>query len=115
MAEGGITLAELAKSGRHVIVQCGACPNRRLMKPTELGVPLTTAVAIAGPLLKCSKCGSKRVLTYPESNPGCAQGAHALGPASRETVCASLLSLRGDAGANKRSGQGSGSGASQAW
>jgi DNA-directed RNA polymerase subunit RPC12/RpoP len=68
MAEGSITLAELAKSGRHVIVQCGACPNRRLMKPTELGVPLTNPVATAGPLLKCSECGSKRVLTYPESN-----------------------------------------------
>jgi hypothetical protein len=27
MGEGSITLAELAKSGRRVIVQCGACPN----------------------------------------------------------------------------------------
>jgi hypothetical protein len=68
MVEGGITLAELATTGRRVVVQCGACPNRRLMKPTELGVPLTTPVAIAGPLLKCSECGSRHVLTYPESN-----------------------------------------------
>ena len=68
MAAGGITLAELARSGRRVVVQCGACPNRRLMGPTELGAPLATAVAVAGTLLKCSECGSKRVLTYPESN-----------------------------------------------
>jgi hypothetical protein len=65
MAEDGITLSDLARSGRHVVVQCGACPNRRLHKPTELGVPLTTAVAVAGALLKCSECGSRHV---PESN-----------------------------------------------
>ena len=69
MDEGtGITLAQLASSGRHVVVQCAECPNRRLMKPVELGVPLSTAVSTAGAVMKCGDCGSKRVLTYPESN-----------------------------------------------
>ena len=66
--DAGITLAQLASSGRHVVVQCAECPNRRLIKATELGVPLTTAVSLAGALMKCGECGSKRVLTYPESN-----------------------------------------------
>jgi hypothetical protein len=64
----GITLAQLASSGRHVVVQCAECPNRRLMKPADLGVPSATAVSLAGALMKCGECGSKRVLTYPESN-----------------------------------------------
>ena len=64
----GITLAELAKSGRHVVVQCCGCSNRKLLKPAEFGVPMETEVSIAGAVLKCSDCGSKRVLTYPESN-----------------------------------------------
>ena len=64
----GITLAQLASSGRHVVVQCAECPNRRLMKLAELGVPLPTAVSLAGALMKCGGCWSKRVLTYPESN-----------------------------------------------
>ena len=64
----GITLAQLAGAGRHVVVQCSDCPHRNLMKPTALGVPLATAVTLAGANLICSACGSKRVLTYPESN-----------------------------------------------
>lgn len=68
MADNGITLAQLGSSGRRVVVQCGACPNRRILKPTELGVPLATAVSLAGAVMKCGDCGSKQVLTYPESN-----------------------------------------------
>ena len=68
MADTGITLAELATSGRHVVVQCSECPHRNVLKPSALGVPLATAVTLAGANLKCSACGSKRVLTYPESN-----------------------------------------------
>ena len=34
-----ITLAPLATSGRHVVVQFGACPHRAVLKPTALGVP----------------------------------------------------------------------------
>ena len=73
MAEGSITLEVLARSGRRVVVQCGACPNRRLVGPTELGVPLTTAVAVAGALLKCSACGSKSALQRAIGT--CARGA----------------------------------------
>ena len=61
-------LAQLSSSGRHVAVQCGACPHRAVLKPTALGVPLATTVALAGGNLICSGCGSKNVLTYPESN-----------------------------------------------
>lgn len=64
----GITLAQLAASGRHVIVQCERCPNRRLARPSDLDLPMETAVSDAGALLKCGDCGSKRVLTYPESH-----------------------------------------------
>ena len=64
----GITLAQLAASGRHVFVQCGRCPNRRLAKPSDLDLPMGTAVSDAGALLKCGDCGSTEVLTYPESN-----------------------------------------------
>ena len=68
MADTGITLAELVTSGRHVVVQCSACPHRAVLKPTALGVRLATVVPRAGANLICSACGSKTVLTYPESN-----------------------------------------------
>jgi ribosomal protein S27E len=68
MAGPGITLAQLASSGRHVVVQCGSCPHRTLLPPAALGVPMVTAVTLAGAKLKCSACGSKQVLTYPESS-----------------------------------------------
>jgi hypothetical protein len=64
----GITLAQLASAGRCVVVLCGACANRQLMKPAALGVPLATTVSLAGAVLGCGDCGSERVLTYPESN-----------------------------------------------
>jgi hypothetical protein len=48
-------------------VQCSACPHRAVVKPTALGMPLATLVPRAGANLICSACGSKRVLTYPES------------------------------------------------
>jgi len=64
----GITLAQLATAGRGIIVQCGACPNRRFAKPAELGLPLSLLVGSAGSMLKCSSCGSKQVLTYPQSD-----------------------------------------------
>ena len=67
MAEG-ITLAQLATAGRHVVVQCGDCPHRSVLKPSTLGVPLETVVPLAGANLICSACGSTNVLTYPESN-----------------------------------------------
>ena len=38
------------------------------MKPIDFGLPMATAVTDAGAILKCGECGSKRVLTYPESN-----------------------------------------------
>jgi hypothetical protein len=44
------------------------CPHRALLKPAALGVPMATAVPLAGANFKCSTCGSKQVLTYPESN-----------------------------------------------
>ena len=58
----GITLGQLATSGRGVILQCGACPNQRFAQPTELGLPLSLPVTSAGTMLKCSSCGSKQVL-----------------------------------------------------
>ena len=63
-----ITLAQLVAGGRHVVVQCSECPHRSVMKPTTLGAPLALLVARAGTNLICSACGSKSVLTYPESN-----------------------------------------------
>ena len=64
----GITLAELASSGRHIVVQCGHCPNRRLSRATDLDLPMDTPVNLVGALLKCCDCGSTEVLVYPESN-----------------------------------------------
>ncbi len=64
----GITLAELAASGRHIVVQCGCCPNRRLSRPIDLDLPMDTPVNMVGALLKCCECGSRDVLAYPESN-----------------------------------------------
>ncbi len=48
----GITLAQLASSGRHLVEQCAECPNRRLMKPADLGVPSATAVSLSGAVMK---------------------------------------------------------------
>jgi hypothetical protein len=67
-AHSGITLAELAASGRHVVVQCGHCPNRRLSRTSDLDLPMDTPVNLVGALLKCCECGSAHVLAYPESN-----------------------------------------------
>ncbi len=64
----GITLTELAASGRHMVVQCGRCPNRRLSRPVDLDLPMDTPVNMVGALLKCCECGSSDVLAYPESN-----------------------------------------------
>jgi hypothetical protein len=64
----GITLAELAASGRHIVVQCGQCANRRLSRCGDLELSLDTPVNMVGALLKCCECGSKEVLAYPESN-----------------------------------------------
>ena len=64
----GITLAQLGASGRLVIVQCSECSNRRHCRPSDLDLPMGTAVSAAGTMLKCCDCGSKSVLTYPESN-----------------------------------------------
>ena len=63
----GTTLGQLATAGRGVIIQCGACPNQRFAKPTELGL-LSLPVTAAGSKLKCSSCGSKQVLAYPQSD-----------------------------------------------
>ena len=46
----------------------GACPNRRFAEPAELGLPLSLLVISASSMLKCSSCGSKQVLTYPQSD-----------------------------------------------
>ena len=64
----GITLAELAPFGRHIVVQCGRCPNRRLCRITDLDLPMDTEGNLVGTLLKCCECGSREVLVYPESN-----------------------------------------------
>ena len=63
-----ITLAQLATAGRGIILQCGACLNQRFAKPTKLGLPLSLPVNAAGSMLKCSACGSKQVLAYPQSD-----------------------------------------------
>jgi hypothetical protein len=64
----GITLAELASSGRHIVMQCARCPNRRLSRTTDLDLPMDTPVNLVSALLKCCECGSTDVLVYPESN-----------------------------------------------
>ena len=67
-AVSGISLSQLAASGRHVVVRCGHCPNRRLSRTSDLDLPMDTPVSIVGALLKCCECGSTDVLVYPESN-----------------------------------------------
>ena len=67
-AHSGMTLAQLAASGRHVVVQCGRCPNRRLSRASDLDLQMDTSVNLVGALLKCCECGSTDVLVYPESN-----------------------------------------------
>ena len=62
----GITLAELASSGRHIVVQCGHCPNRRFSRAADLDLPMDTPVNLGG-LLRCCECGSMEVRVYPES------------------------------------------------
>jgi len=70
----GITLAQLAASGRHIVAQCGECPNRRLSRPVDLDLPMDTPVNMVGALLKCCECGSRDVLADPESNQDARKG-----------------------------------------
>ena len=56
-------LAELAASGRHIVVQCGQCPNRRLARPSDLDLAMDIGVSDAGALLRRCECGSREVLT----------------------------------------------------
>jgi hypothetical protein len=58
---------KIAASGRHVVLQCGRCPNRRLSRTTDLDLPMDTPVSLVGALLECCECGSTEVLVYPES------------------------------------------------
>ena len=67
-ATTGITLAQLAASGRLVVVQCAHCQNRRLSRTSELDLPMELPVNQVGALLKCGDCGSVDVLVYPESH-----------------------------------------------
>ena len=48
----GITLAEVAASGRHIVVQCGRCANRRLSRCGDLDLPMDTPVNMGKPTLK---------------------------------------------------------------
>jgi ribosomal protein S27E len=64
-APDGITLSHLGASGRHVVVQCGHCPNRGLPRASDLDLPMDTPVNFVGALLKCGECGSTDVLVYP--------------------------------------------------
>lgn len=66
----GATLAEIAASGRRLVVQCGRCPNRRLCRPSDLDLPMEMQVSAVAEqrMLKCGDCGSTEVLVYPESN-----------------------------------------------
>ncbi len=41
-----ITLAQLAASGRHVVVPCGHCPNRRMSQTTDLELPMSSAARV---------------------------------------------------------------------
>jgi hypothetical protein len=61
-AHHGITLAQLAASGRHVVVQCGRCPNRRLSRATDLDLPMDTPVNLVGALLKCCESSIQKVI-----------------------------------------------------
>jgi hypothetical protein len=67
-AREGITLAQLTASGRHFVVQCGHCPNRRLSRAIDLDLPMDTPLTLVGALRKCCECGSTYVLVYPESS-----------------------------------------------
>lgn len=62
----GITIIQITASGRRVVVQC--LPNRKLVAADGLGLPPDMLVTEAAAVLKCGDCGSKDVLTYPESN-----------------------------------------------
>ena len=57
-ATTGITLAQLAASGRLVVVQCAHCQNRTLSRTSELDLPMELPVNQVGALLKCGGCAS---------------------------------------------------------
>ena len=59
--DGPLTIARLG--GHLIVVSCNRCPNRRSLRGDELNLPGDTLVDDVCRFLKCSKCGSRDVLT----------------------------------------------------
>ena len=68
---------------------CAACPIAGLSPPT-MGLAPDMSVTNAIVVLKCGNCGSKRVLTYPESARDARKGARTM---SNEAVTRYLVQL----------------------
>ena len=64
----GVTVTH-AVAGRHVVAQCGACPNRAVLQTTTLAVPLATVAPRAGANLNGTDCAH-----LPRQQPGGAKG-----------------------------------------
>lgn len=70
----GITVGELIPTGRRVVMQCNDCKNKRLIDPATLKVKPETLVTDLGKLARCTACGGKGALSYPESARDVRQG-----------------------------------------
>lgn len=70
----GMTIAELAASGRRLVLQCPDCDHRRLVDPAKINVAPETPVSDIGKRGRCGACSRLGVLSYPESTRNARQG-----------------------------------------
>lgn len=70
--EGPMTIAKLG--GRLIVVSCNKCPHRASLRGNALNLPSETRVDEIWRFLKCSKCGSRDVLAYPQTLRSMRQG-----------------------------------------
>ena len=64
---GPVTLAMLAVDGKKLWLYCNDCHYNVEVEPLSLGLPPDTPVPTLGRRhMKCSKCGSKDITSWPE-------------------------------------------------
>ena len=70
--DGPLTIGTL--NGRLVLATCNRCGHRGSFRGDQLGLPSDTKIDDVWNHLKCSKCGSRKVIAYAQTLRAMRQG-----------------------------------------